>query len=110
MLAAPYYVARQLAFAAVAGLVLLAELGGSQKGLASLNDPCDCMQHHDFWMATRASLKNIFWVPDFQERVFDTGDQVNHWVRTQSCVYSPENEESHRPTALSDCIPGFILL
>lgn len=25
-------------------------------------------------------------------------------------MYSPENEESHRPTALSDCIPGFLLV
>merc|ERR1740121_2471126 len=82
----------------------------AQKGIGSLNDPCDCMQHHDFWMTTRAHIKDLFWVEHFPHRMFDTSDIVHRWVMTQSCMYSPENEESHRPTALSDCIPGFLMV
>lgn len=82
----------------------------SQKGIASLNDPCDCFQHHDFWVSSRSILKDMFSVDNFPFRMFDPEDTVHDWVMTQSCMYSPENEESHRPTALSDCIPGFLLL
>lgn len=81
-----------------------------QKGIGSLNDPCDCMQHHDFWVASRRALTEIFWTPDYPLRVFDPLDQLHVWTKSQSCMYSPENEESHRPTALSDCIPGFLLV
>lgn len=81
-----------------------------QKGIGSLNDPCDCMQHHDFWVASRRGLMDIFWKPDYPLRVLDPKDHVHYSTRRQSCLYSPENEESHRPTALSDCIPGFILV
>lgn len=82
----------------------------AQKGLGSLNDPCDCMQHHDFWMSIRGHLKDLFWADDFPKRMFDPSDAVHRWVMVQSCMYSPENEDSHRPTALSDCIPGFLLV
>lgn len=85
-------------------------LAAAQKGIGSLNDPCDCMQHHDFWVATRRGLMDIFWTPDYPLRVLDPEDQLHYSTRRQSCLYSPENEESHRPTALSDCIPGFILV
>jgi len=93
-------------------LLLLSLIGYSnaQTGIGSLNDPCDCMQHHDFWMMTRAHIRDVFWVENFPHRMFDPNDAVHGWVRSQSCMYSPENEESHRPTALSDCIPGFLLV
>lgn len=81
-----------------------------QKGIGSLNDPCDCMQHHDFWVASRRGLMDIFWAPDYPLRALDPEDHLHFSTRRQSCLYSPENEESHRPTALSDCIPGFILV
>ena len=81
-----------------------------QKGLGSLNDPCDCMQHHDFWVASRRALVDLFWTPDYPLRALDPKDKLHHWTRRQSCMYSPENEESHRPTALSDCIPGFMMV
>jgi len=81
----------------------------AQKGIASLNDPCDCMQHHDYWMVTRTALIEMLFVPDFPERIFQEG-MWRSWVQSQSCMYSPENEEAHRPTALSDCIPGFLLV
>jgi len=89
-------------------LSLQAQQALAQRGIASLNDPCDCMQHHDYWMATRTSLLTLLQVPDFAERIFDDTDPLSHWVKVQSCMYSPENEEAHRPTALSDCIPGFL--
>ena len=88
----------------------LAWLGRAQKGIGSLNDPCDCMQHHDFWMQTRMNLINIFFHPHFHPAMMDPGSQIFQSVHRQSCMYSPENEESHRPTALSDCIPGFLLV
>ncbi|CAJ1393310.1 unnamed protein product [Effrenium voratum] len=81
-----------------------------QKGIGSLNDPCDCMQHHDFWVASRKALVEIFWTPGYPLRALDPTDHLHFWTRQQSCMYSPENEESHRPTALSDCIPGFLLV
>eukprot|EP00928_Gymnodinium_smaydae_P088947 TRINITY_DN72978_c0_g1_i1.p1 TRINITY_DN72978_c0_g1~~TRINITY_DN72978_c0_g1_i1.p1 ORF type:complete len:339 (-),score=83.84 TRINITY_DN72978_c0_g1_i1:125-1141(-) len=86
----------------------LTSVGRGQTGIGSLNDPCDCMQHHDYWMATKTSLLAILQVPDFSRRIFDEQDQLHQWVKVQSCMYSPENEEAHRPTALSDCIPGFL--
>eukprot|EP00927_Polykrikos_kofoidii_P061808 TRINITY_DN56636_c0_g1_i1.p1 TRINITY_DN56636_c0_g1~~TRINITY_DN56636_c0_g1_i1.p1 ORF type:complete len:396 (+),score=23.36 TRINITY_DN56636_c0_g1_i1:53-1189(+) len=79
-----------------------------QKGIGSLNDPCDCMQHHDYWMSTKSSLFQITERNDFHVRIFNPNDALHAWMKAQSCMYSPENEEAHRPTALSDCIPGFI--
>eukprot|EP00929_Paragymnodinium_shiwhaense_P035235 TRINITY_DN19049_c0_g4_i1.p1 TRINITY_DN19049_c0_g4~~TRINITY_DN19049_c0_g4_i1.p1 ORF type:complete len:357 (-),score=60.20 TRINITY_DN19049_c0_g4_i1:8-1078(-) len=84
------------------------QLGAAQKGIGSLNDPCDCMQHHDYWMATRTQLRTILEAPDFAARIHNPEDKLHHWIKVQSCMYSPENEEAHRPTALSDCIPGFL--
>lgn len=52
----------------------------------------------------------IFWAPDYPLRALDAKDPLHYSTRRQSCLYSPENEESHRPTALSDCIPGFLLV
>eukprot|EP00439_Symbiodinium_sp_Y106_P058452 s793_g8.t1 len=94
----------------VAFLPGLPKLGHGQKGLGSLNDPCDCMQHHDFWVASRRALVELFWTPDYPMRALDPNDKLHYWTRRQSCMYSPENEESHRPTALSDCIPGFMMV
>lgn len=93
---------------AAAALAWAARPGLGQRGIASLNDPCDCMQHHDYWMSARTSLLSILQVSNFAERIFDTEDPLHRWVKVQSCMYSPENEEAHRPTALSDCIPGFL--
>lgn len=95
-------------FAASARVSLFPCLAFGQKGIGSLNDPCDCMQHHDYWMATKSSLFPITEAPDFFVRIFDPQDTLHTWMKVQSCMYSPENEEAHRPTALSDCIPGFI--
>lgn len=99
------------AYSWIAGcLCFLFSVCCGQKGIASLNDPCDCMQHHDWWMSSRAALINILWTTDYPEHLFQEEDPVHKWTGSQSCMYSPENEESHRPTALSDCIPGFLLV
>lgn len=81
----------------------------AQKGIGSLNDPCDCMQHHDFWMSLRMAFDPVLGRADLPEHMFDPESHLHRWAATQSCMYSPENEEAHRPTALSDCIPGFIV-
>ena len=96
--------------AALRYVVPLLCFAAGQKGIGSLNDPCDCMQHHDFWVASRRGLMDIFWSPNYPLRALDPEDQLHFSTKRQSCLYSPENEESHRPTALSDCIPGFILV
>lgn len=82
---------------------------GGQRGIASLNDPCDCMQNHDYWVSVRAQFLEVF-VPDYHVQVLDPTSRTHYWVLAQTCIYSPENEESHRPAAVSDCIPGFLLL
>lgn len=78
----------------LAFLPVLSKLGFGQKGLGSLNDPCDCMQHHDFWVASRRALVELFWTPDYPMRALDPNDKLHYWTRRQSCMYSPENEES----------------
>lgn len=82
----------------------------AQKGLGSLNDPCDCMQHHDFWMTSRQNFIDTLSNPEFHKQLFKPSSYSHRWAKIQSCMYSPENEEAHRPTALSDCIPGFLLV
>eukprot|EP00747_Dinoflagellata_sp_TGD_P167289 gnl/TRDRNA2_/TRDRNA2_191406_c0_seq1.p1 gnl/TRDRNA2_/TRDRNA2_191406_c0~~gnl/TRDRNA2_/TRDRNA2_191406_c0_seq1.p1 ORF type:complete len:362 (-),score=51.23 gnl/TRDRNA2_/TRDRNA2_191406_c0_seq1:64-1107(-) len=99
---------REAAFALCSWLLLLP--AAAQKGIGSLNDPCDCMQHHDYWMVTRHQTWKILGDPDFSATLFEKGSKVHELVRRQSCMYSPENEEAHRPTALSDCIPGFLFV
>lgn len=82
----------------------------AQKGVASLNDPCDCMQNHDYWVSTKLVLNDMLGAPNFTRALLDPQSLVHRWVKVQTCMYSPENEEAHRPTALSDCIPGFLLI
>lgn len=63
------------------------------------------------WPAIDARMWiKYMWTQDFAALMFDPGSETHRWLRIQSCMYSPENEEAHRPTALSDCIPGFLLV
>eukprot|EP00933_Yihiella_yeosuensis_P061157 TRINITY_DN63981_c0_g1_i1.p1 TRINITY_DN63981_c0_g1~~TRINITY_DN63981_c0_g1_i1.p1 ORF type:complete len:347 (-),score=51.03 TRINITY_DN63981_c0_g1_i1:269-1237(-) len=55
-------------------------------------------------------MVEIFWTKDYAQRALQPQDGLHAWAKKQSCMYSPENEDSHRPTALSDCIPGFLLV
>eukprot|EP00392_Amoebophrya_sp_AT5.2_P001554 g1556.t1 len=79
----------------------------AQKTVASLGDPCDCNQNHDYWQ-TMIDTMLLHLHPELPNALFTIGSASQAFFSKQSCIWSSDNEDSHRLAALSDCIPGFV--
>ncbi len=81
----------------------------AQKTVASLGDPCDCNQNHDYWQ-TMIDTMLLHLTPELPNALFAKGSASESFFGKQSCIWSSDNEDSHRLAALSDCIPGFVAM
>ena len=89
-------------------IILITEVK-AQSIVASLGDPCDCNQNHDYWL-TMIDEMSYHLTSNLPNNLFNKISESYRFFRGQSCIWSAENEQSHRLAALSDCIPGFIAM
>ena len=80
-----------------------------QRIIASLSDPCDCQQNHDYWQ-TMIDEMYYYLKRDLHKYLFDPDTIEHKFFARQSCIWSHDNEDSHKLSALSDCIPGFMMM